>query len=395
MQAARLPQGTEESGPERETAPAAVDLHIPTATILKVLFTVVVVWAVLKAAPILLMLVVALLAAVTLAPAAARLERLGLSRGGAVAILATLLLVAIVLFVFLVLPPLVSQTMELVDHLHTYRADVEARLLPEYPILARIATQILDLPSSPEVASSLKRPMAWGRLAVEVFLESSLMFVLALYLLMDGKTTYAWLLAYVPRRHRGKMARTLPEVSEVIVAYVQGQLVTSLFLGAFALGVLTLFHVPAALPLALLAAVCDALPIVGVFISTIPAVLFALTVSPVAAAAVLVLYLLYHAFENYVIIPRVYGKRLRLSTLAVIIALLIGGSLYGVAGAILVLPFVAAYPIIEQIWLRGYLSPELVADHKALERAAESGSEQAVEAVLRGEVHPAERNRRI
>src|SRR5204862_8297636 len=139
-------------------------------------------------------------------------------------------------------------------------------------------------------------------------------------------------------------ARTLPEISEVVVAYVQGQLVTSLFFGAFTLGVLTLFRVPAALPLALLAAVCDALPILGGFISTIPAVLFALTVSHVAAAALLVLYLLYHAFENYVIVPRVYGNRLRLSTLAVIIALLIGGSLYGVPGAILALPFASAYP---------------------------------------------------
>src|SRR6185436_20547453 len=115
--------------------------------------------------------------------------------------------------------------------------------------------------------------------------------------------------------------------------------------------------------------------------------LFALTVSPLTAVAVLALYLAYHALENSVIIPRVYGKRLRLSTPVVLVALLIGGSLYGILGAVLVLPLVAAYPIIERIWLHEYLSDEVLKDHSALERAAEVGSDRAVEKVLRGEKH--------
>jgi hypothetical protein len=66
----------------------------------------------------------------------------------------------------------------------------------------------------------------------------------------------------------------------------------------------------------------------------------------------------------------------------------IGGRLYGVLGAILILPFVAAYPIVERIWLHEYLSDEVVRDHKALEAAAESGgSDRAVEKVLKGEGH--------
>jgi len=149
--------------------------------------------------------------------------------------------------------------------------------------------------------------------------------------------------------------------------------------------------VPSALPLAVLAAVCDVLPILGVFLSTIPAAFFALTVSPFAAAAVVVLYLLYHAIENYVIIPRVYGRRLRLSPLVVLIALIVGGSLYGVLGAVLILPIFAAYPIIEKIWLADYLSDEVVADHAELAEAAATGEDRAIDAVLQGEEHPSER----
>jgi len=74
----------------------------------------------------------------------------------------------------------------------------------------------------------------------------------------------------------------------------------------------------------------------------------------------------------------------------VLLALLIGGKLQGIIGAVLVLPLVAAYPIVERHWLRGYLSDRVLADHKALAKAAETGSEVAIDAVLNGEKHPSE-----
>jgi hypothetical protein len=92
-------------------------------------------------------------------------------------------------------------------------------------------------------------------------------------------------------------------------------------------------------------------------------------------------------------VPRIYGRRLQLSTLAVLLALVVGGTLQGILGAILVLPLVAAYPIIERIWLHEYLSDEVIRDHAALERAAESGSDTAVQAILRGQKHADEVSR--
>ena len=71
--------------------------------------------------------------------------------------------------------------------------------------------------------------------------------------------------------------------------------------------------------------------------------------------------------------------------LAVLIAVIVGGSLQGVLGAILVLPLVAAYPVIERIWLRDTLDPETVSDHRELARAAEADDgDETVDAVLRG-----------
>jgi len=375
----------------REPAPRDLRLRLPVSTILTVLIAAACVWALLRLIPSLILLVVSLVLAVTLWPLVDRLERRGISRSLSVGLVACAMLAVIALFVFLVLPPLATQSIELAANIGAYRRSVQARLNPDHPLLAKLMGEIFDLPSSPEVAHSLKRPLVWGQVILESSLAAVLVLVLSLYLLLDGKRTYAWLLAYVPRRHRQKMAETVPAVSDVVMAYVQGQLITSLLYGSFAFVVLTVLHVPSAMPLAVLAAICDVLPILGVFVSTIPAAFFALTVSPVAAAAVVVLYLLYHALENYVIVPRVYGRRLRLSPLVVIIALIVGGSLYGVLGAVLILPLFAAYPIIEKIWLGDYLSDEVVADHAELAEAAASGEDRAIDAVLQGEEHASER----
>ena len=64
-----------------------------------------------------------------------------------------------------------------------------------------------------------------------------------------------------------------------------------------------------------------------------PALLFAMTVSPQAALYVTLCYVAYHVIENYLIIPKIYGDRLKLSTVAVILGLLAGTAIDGVAGA--------------------------------------------------------------
>ena len=105
----------------------------------------------------------------------------------------------------------------------------------------------------------------------------------------------------------------------------------------------------------------------GIIATAAPAALIALSVSPTAAVAIVVVLLAYHAVENYLLIPWVYGKQLRLSTLSVLLAFLAGGILAGAFGALLALPIVAAYPIIERHWLARYLSDETVEEHARMD----------------------------
>jgi predicted PurR-regulated permease PerM len=196
--------------------------------------------------------------------------------------------------------------------------------------------------------------------------------IITLYLLIEGAITYAWLLAFVPHDRRRKVARTVAESKRVIAGYVAGNVLTSLFAAAFVFTVLSLLRVPAALFLALLAGVCDFVPVVGFALSVVPALLLALTVSSHVALLVAALYLSYHALENWWIGPWVYGDRLRLSNLAVVLAFAVGAELAGVVGALLALPIAAAYPAIEQIWLREPLGDQVVDEHAEIQ--AESGT---------------------
>ena len=367
--------------------PQDVYFHLPIQTILKVLGTAVLVWSALKLWPEVVFLSVSLVLAVALNPVVEWLSQHRIPRYVSTGMLALLTLIVLVAIVAFVLPPLGRQAAEIAENFPAFRANVEQRIPQDNWMMRKVVDQLFLLPSSPQVTAELNKPLVWGQTAASGLTTTFLVIVTTLYLLMDGKRLYAWLLAYVPRAHREKMAATVPEVSQVVYAYVRGQFVTSLLFGIFVAIVLKILKVPAVLPLAILAAVCDVIPVVGIILAIAPATLLALTVSPLAATLVMGLYLGYHLFETYVIVPRVYGNTLRLSTLTVLLALIVGATLGGILGAVMILPIVAAYPIIERIWLKDYLSHEVIDDHKALEKASETGSDRAVEAVLQGEKH--------
>lgn len=172
-----------------------VEIRVPAATIVKVLVTAVLVWAALKLLPDFLFFLLALLLAMALSPVVAWLERRGWKRGLAVGVVSLLTVGTILAFLVFVGPPLVSQVVALLGNLPEYRQKVSTHIGPSYPVVRQVLDQILSLPTSPEVAKSLRQPLFWGEAAIVGVTVSILVLTLTLYLVADWKATYAWLTA--------------------------------------------------------------------------------------------------------------------------------------------------------------------------------------------------------
>jgi predicted PurR-regulated permease PerM len=356
-------------------------IDIPAKTIAKIILTLVIIWLLARLWTILLLLFIAVLLAAALNPVVRRLQRTGLPRGGAVAAVFVALLGAFALILLLIVPPLIDEGRAFADELPGYVERTE-RLLRDNPDIYQRIQDAADRGSAdPGVVFSGILSFSQG--LISAVANAIIVLVLTIYILADGQRIYAWCVRYLPEKQEDKLRRALPEVSRVVSGYVAGQLFTSSLFGIFTFVVLSLAGVPQPLFLAILAAFADAIPIAGVLIATVPAVLLALTVSWQAAAIVLVAYMIYQQIENYIIVPRVYRNTLNVSSFAVLIAVLVGGELLGIIGVLLALPIAAAIPTIERIWIEEEGGPS-----GTTRWAAEMAASEAEAAALFGDPHP-------
>jgi predicted PurR-regulated permease PerM len=172
--------------------------------------------------------------------------------------------------------------------------------------------------------------------------------VLALYIIADRDRARGALYAWMPRAYHMRLARVLMNLETIVGGYIRGQVITSLAIALFAFALLSLCRVPNALALACFAGMTDVIPFVGGLLATTPAVLASMSRGGGVAALVLASFLVYQTFEDRVLVPRIYGRVLRLSSATVLIALLVGGELLGVVGALLALPVAAGMRMLIQ-----------------------------------------------
>ena len=323
-------------------------LELPTRTIAKVILVLAGLWLLGQLWSLLLLLFIALLLAAALDPVVTRLERRGWPRAASVTLIVLVLVGVVALILLLLVPPVIDEGTEFATALPGYVDEARGLLNDNEAIVNRAREAASQGAADP--GAVVARFLAVGAGFVQGIANALVLLVLTVYLLVDGERVYNWVARYLPPRQRAKVRRALPEISNVVGGYLLGQALTSLLFGVFAFVVLWLLDVPQPLLLAVVAALADAIPIAGILIATVPAVLLALTVSPTAAGMAFLLYLAYQQVENYLIVPRVYRGTLQISSFAVLVAVLVGAELLGIVGVLLALPIAAAVPVIERIW---------------------------------------------
>jgi predicted PurR-regulated permease PerM len=327
--------------------PKQVAVDIPFTALLKVAVFALGTIILYRLFPLILLCFLAILLAMATEPVIISMQR-WMRRGYAVTILILCQVLVSALFVFFICPPLYQQFARIIAKAPSASTSL-LNHIPKTNPLHNLFSRVTDVPTA-GFATLGEHILTLGQGAIEGLVSVVLVMVILAYLLIDGGRIAFWILGYFDPRSRQKALQTAVEVTPLISAYVVGQIITSLLASIFVYAVFKSLGIPAALVMAFLAGLLDILPVVGFILTVIPSLLFALTVSPKTALMVLALLCTYHALEAYLIVPFVYGNRLRVSGLVVLLAILVGVSVAGIVGAIVILPVVACYPIFEKIW---------------------------------------------
>ncbi len=170
--------------------------------------------------------------------------------------------------------------------------------------------------------------------------------IVTFYLLVEAEALHRFLLSLFPRSRRARVAQVNREITVKVSAWLGGQLLLGTVIGITSAIGLWLIGIPYFYVLAVISAIGELIPVVGPILAALPAIAVASTVSLQKLALVIVFFIVQQQFENHVLVPKVMERQVGISPVTVILALLIGGRLLGILGALLAVPTAAILQVV-------------------------------------------------
>jgi len=292
-------------------------------------------------------LAIALFPAAVLTPLALRLKEAGLRDAAAAALLVIGTLLAIA-GLFTILVPLVSAEIDNISRQVSQGIADLREFLQDGPFgLAPIQlNDLIDRAQEQIQASEILEAGTVGSVAEGAtrFLTGLIVFVLALFFyLKDGPSIAAWLRRLFPEHAQRDASQVGQRIWITIGSYFRGQLLVALIDAVgIALG-LVILRVPLAFPVGVLVFFGSLFPVVGAFLSGFVAVIIALATKGIGAALIVLgIVLAVQQLEGHILQPLILGRATKLHPLAVVGALIAGGSLLGILGAFIAVPVAAS-----------------------------------------------------
>jgi predicted PurR-regulated permease PerM len=296
-----------------------------------------------RARSVLILIGLALFIAAGLEPAVTWLERRRFPRWAAVL---TILLAAFALlggFVAAAIPPLVAQATALAAHLPQYAHSLQdhnselGKLNAKYHIQQR-ASSLLSSKGSTLAGGVLGA----GELVLSTATSMIAIAVMVTYFLFSMPRIRLFVYRLAPHSRRPRVILMGDEIFTKVGGYVLGNFLTSVIAGIGTYIWLVIFGVPYPVLLGMMVALFDLVPVIGAYAGGAVVSLVALAVSLPVAVATLGFYTGYKLAEDYFIVPRVMGRAVQVPAVVSLVAVLIGGALMGIAGALVAIPAAAA-----------------------------------------------------
>lgn len=265
----------------------------------------------------------------------------------ALTLMFALIISVICLIIYLIVPPLVGQLQGLTETLQSYFTGGSSRLtLPDQYV--NIITGQID-----KIGSALSNGIFKTTTSViNGFIAFITILVLTFYLLADQSSFTKFILEYLPINRKEQIIKTLGEVGEKMGLWLRGQLTLMVIIGLIDGLIVMFLGVPYALALGLWAGLTEAIPYIGPLLGMIAAlvVAFATTGNIVIPLIILVSFMLVQQLEAHFLVPNIMGKAVGLSPVIIILAVLIGGKLFGLTGIILAVPAAATLAVLIKEW---------------------------------------------
>ncbi|MEA2265765.1 MAG: hypothetical protein QOE27_1348 [Solirubrobacteraceae bacterium] len=301
------------------------------------------------------MVAIAVFVAMALGPAVGLLGRTRMPRPLAIVLVYLAIAAGIVGIGTLLVPPLVSGVKSIADNAPSYVAKLrQNKTLREYDnrykITQKLNTEAAKLPERLGQSAG-----ALSNVTVGVFsalFQLITVLTIAFFLLLDGERLYGAVLRVVRPHQAARLAAVSATIYRSVAGYVLGNLAISVIAGVVSLVTLLILGVPFAVPLAVLMAFFDLIPLVGATIGAILVGIVTLFVDfPTATIVWAIVQLVYQQVESSVLVPVVYRRTVNVSALLTVVAVLMGAQLLGILGALIAIPVAGAIQIVAQeVW---------------------------------------------
>jgi predicted PurR-regulated permease PerM len=293
---------------------------------------------------LLVQMLIALFIAVSLDPAVRWMIGRGIRRSQAVALIFLAVLALTVGVLWTLIPSLAHQAGALTSDFPGFIDNLRQRspslrnLEARFNLQPRVDTLARELPSRLG-----GQAVSFGRRFLGALFQVLLVLALTIYAMLDLPRLRRGFIRLFPKRQRPQVGDMVNLVVDKVGLYMIGNLVISAIAGVAALIALEALRVPFALPLAVLVAITDLIPLIGASLGAGVCVIVAAATGDLwpQAGLLLIFFVVYQQLENYLIAPRVLRNTVDIPSMAVLVAALIGGSVLGLIGALMAIPVAA------------------------------------------------------
>jgi len=313
-------------------------IEVSYRAVIAAVLTVAALFAVVRLWPVILLIVTAFIFMAALLPYVEWLVRHRVRRTVAVLLVALAVIGIIAGLSALVVPAMIDEFQNIRDNLPDHARRLE-EFLRNFGVDVDLQTRARNVDWGELISG--RAAINYGQRAFQVIFSIVTIIVITVYLLIDTPRLSRFVYQFVPPGQEPEMGRILESLKQVVGGYIRGQVITSLAITVYTLVVLLALGVPNALAFAVLAGFVDIVPVVGALLAVIGPAAAAFEISVTRSLIVIGLLAAYQQFEDRVLVPRVYGSTLNLPPLIVLIAVLVGGELFGIPGVLLALPAAA------------------------------------------------------